>query len=604
MSGLEIAGLALGALPLAIKAIQGYRETFSSFKYVKRDLDFLERDLQTEQLRLQNTCETLLVGIVSPMKINAMIADPFGPEWKSYADQLDDMLIHRRRLRLWTSSDKFEGYITEMRKATQELRLQLGIEEGSQINSRDRASILEAFKQNTSFTLKRKEYGGILSRIKASNAALQDLSKVHRELEPDRRRRSQSRVTKLLRGLSRSIYNALCSAVTCACVYSHMVGLQLVYRDAVVLPTDIEEMVARSFDFQIALRTLEVTNENETMDNLHHVNVNGAQLMSRWKKFQLRLIEDSKPIPSLPRALPTSTSPSTKHGVRWASMIKFESPKRLSLSPSTTQPLIQTSIPLRKTTKNTERALSKVSNLCEVAQRKVEAKAIDRYGYVLDTERKFELSPSKDEVSPSKAITLYQVIDGCISDLPPFGFQERLQVALALSVSVLHLHGTPWLSQIVTLDDIVFLYWDTNTTNKRQCTPYQPFVTKNIPNGPASHAATSSTTLPTQSPSPVRPINLAVLSLGALLIQIILGRVENELMVTDHMDISTIVSKREIGRRLEEEILVNGGINYADAVKWCLDSVYGVSGLQNDKFCQNFYEAVVAPLEDDIKTIA
>jgi triacylglycerol esterase/lipase EstA (alpha/beta hydrolase family) len=102
----------------------------------------------------------------------------------------------------------------------------------------------------------------------------------------------------------------------------------------------------------------------------------------------------------------------------------------------------------------------------------------------------------------------------------------------------------------------------------------------------------------------MRPINLAVLSLGALLIQLILGRLENELEVTDNMDISTIVSKREAGRRLEEEILVRGGLHYANAVKWCLDSVYGVSGLQDDKFCQNFYEAVVAPLEDDIQAIS
>jgi hypothetical protein len=88
MSGLEIAGLVLGALPLAIKAIQGYRETFSSLTKIEKGLENLESDLQTEQVRFQNTCELLLIGIVPPMKINAMIADPLGPEWKSYADQL------------------------------------------------------------------------------------------------------------------------------------------------------------------------------------------------------------------------------------------------------------------------------------------------------------------------------------------------------------------------------------------------------------------------------------------------------------------------------------------------------------------------------------
>ncbi|KAI0454724.1 hypothetical protein F5B21DRAFT_473944 [Xylaria acuta] len=76
MAGLEVAGLVLGTLPLAVKAVQGYRETFYSIKNVKRDLDYIERDLQTEKLRLQNTCEGLLVGIVPPRKIHSMIEDP------------------------------------------------------------------------------------------------------------------------------------------------------------------------------------------------------------------------------------------------------------------------------------------------------------------------------------------------------------------------------------------------------------------------------------------------------------------------------------------------------------------------------------------------
>jgi hypothetical protein len=46
---------------------------------------------------------------------------------------LGDMLIHHRRLRLCTSLDEFEKCVMKMSKATQELRLQLGIEEGSRV---------------------------------------------------------------------------------------------------------------------------------------------------------------------------------------------------------------------------------------------------------------------------------------------------------------------------------------------------------------------------------------------------------------------------------------------------------------------------------------
>ncbi|KAI0425131.1 hypothetical protein F5Y09DRAFT_335209 [Xylaria sp. FL1042] len=411
MSGLEVAGLVLGALPLVIKAVQSYRATLYPIKHVKRDLDNMERDLEIEQLRLLHTCEALLVGIVPHTKMQSMIEDPFGPEWKSYAD---DLTVNHviTRLRLYTSNYKFHECIVEMSRA---------------VNSQDQTSILEAFKRNTSFALRRKDYDDLLSRVKA----------IHRELEPDRRRRSQTRVTKLLRGLSKNIYNALHSTITCACVQPLNLGLQLIPRDAIMLPYDTEEQ--------------------------------------------------------------------------------------------------------------------------------------------------------------------------CLVNLPPFGFEERLQAALALSVNMLHLDGTPWLvaklGQTMTLDNIILLVANENLGSQPSYSLYQPFIMKSIPKTSILRAATFQTP-PSQTSSLLRPVNLSALSLGALLIQIIVGRADNELEVTDTADIRSLASKRARGSQLEEEVLVNGGMNYAAAVKWCLDSIiYGVAGWQDDKFCQNFHEAVIARLEDDIKVI-
>ncbi|KAI0183941.1 hypothetical protein EV127DRAFT_375848 [Xylaria flabelliformis] len=523
MAGLEVAGLVLGTLPIAVKAVQAYREIFHSIKYVSRDLRYIELDLRTEELRLRNTCETLLVGIVPPMQIHSMIEDPFGPEWKSYTEKL--VCHFPSRLRLYTSYNVFEEHITKMLEATQELRLQLGIEEGSQINIRDSTSILQAFKRNASFTLKRKEYEGILSRIKAGNAAIQDLPGVRHDLEPDRRRRSQSRLTKLLRSLFQSLYNALHRAITCACAHSHSLGLQLSQRNAVI----------------------------------------------------------------------------------WASLVDFLPASKSRLSPSTTQPLTQTPTTPRTTAKTTTVPSRIVSDLCGVAHKGPGATAMKRCGYVLDAQRQFVLSHPDDSNGPQKHITLRQVIDGNVSGLPPFGFEDRLQVALALSASILHLDGTPWLSQIVTLDDIVFMVGSENNAIQKPCSWYRPFVVKSFSNTFTNQRARPPATLSTPTNQILgvgRPLNPAALSLGALLIQIMIGRVDNELDMTENMDIRSIVSKRERCSQLEEEVLVSGGINCAAAVNWCLDSIYSVAGLQNDTFCQQFYEAVVARLEDDLKLIA
>ncbi|KAK1763821.1 hypothetical protein QBC33DRAFT_518248 [Phialemonium atrogriseum] len=56
MSGIEIAALVLGALPVAINVLQTYK-TIISTKKARCDLDALGQELQTEQLLLQNVFE-------------------------------------------------------------------------------------------------------------------------------------------------------------------------------------------------------------------------------------------------------------------------------------------------------------------------------------------------------------------------------------------------------------------------------------------------------------------------------------------------------------------------------------------------------------------
>lgn len=120
MSGFEVAGLVLGVLPMAIQVIGGYRTILSSVKSARRDLTWLERDLETERTRLQNTCECLLVGIAPLSVIDSMIDDPFGPDWKKFNDPL--------RLRLWRSWGSFQRQVALMSDAVSELKEKLAMD--------------------------------------------------------------------------------------------------------------------------------------------------------------------------------------------------------------------------------------------------------------------------------------------------------------------------------------------------------------------------------------------------------------------------------------------------------------------------------------------
>ncbi|KAH6987131.1 hypothetical protein EDB80DRAFT_589897 [Ilyonectria destructans] len=223
MSGFEVVGVVLGVLPLAIEALKAYKSTLSSMRNVERSLKALIQDLETEQVRLRTTCEVLLEGIVPLSMIDTLLETPFGPQWEPYDHQL--------RLRLWTSSGKFEEQATEMQKAAEELKNNLCIQAaGKGTILTDRVTLLRELKRGTSFTLKRKDYENIISRIKTGNAVLHELAGQNCRLEPNRRRRSQARVINLIRGLSQSIFNALRNATTCCCAKPHRVCLELSKR--------------------------------------------------------------------------------------------------------------------------------------------------------------------------------------------------------------------------------------------------------------------------------------------------------------------------------------------------------------------------------------
>lgn len=132
MSGLEIAGVVLGSIPLAIAALEHYMDGIRAIKHWQnyaRELKSLKRNLNTERVKFQNVCETLLVGIVPSSKIEAMIDDPFGAQWH------EGEMSRKLRVRLWRSFKLFEETVQDMEEAIKELmkRLDLGI--GGKVSS-------------------------------------------------------------------------------------------------------------------------------------------------------------------------------------------------------------------------------------------------------------------------------------------------------------------------------------------------------------------------------------------------------------------------------------------------------------------------------------
>jgi hypothetical protein len=98
MSGLEVAGLVLGALPLVISALEHYAKGVQTakryFRY-KSELKALILKIENEQCMFINTLELLLGGIVRIEHMSELLSNPGGDAWKSA--EVDSKLKDRLR---------------------------------------------------------------------------------------------------------------------------------------------------------------------------------------------------------------------------------------------------------------------------------------------------------------------------------------------------------------------------------------------------------------------------------------------------------------------------------------------------------------------------
>ena len=98
MSGLEIAGVVLGVIPLFVSAIEHYEDGIRPFRTLKlaiyrQELSSYRAKLSVEYGLYTNTLEELLTDIVCEDEASSMITQGYGPVWKQSG--LDDKLKRR-----------------------------------------------------------------------------------------------------------------------------------------------------------------------------------------------------------------------------------------------------------------------------------------------------------------------------------------------------------------------------------------------------------------------------------------------------------------------------------------------------------------------------
>ena len=129
-SGVEVAGLVLGSLPLILAGLQFYAEGIAvtrRFRMYRREVDDLVIEITAENAKYRNSIELLLIGVVSTKDMADFLANPGGDLWK------DESFDRRLRRRLGESYDAYMGTIGHLHATTKELKDRLKLDANGKV---------------------------------------------------------------------------------------------------------------------------------------------------------------------------------------------------------------------------------------------------------------------------------------------------------------------------------------------------------------------------------------------------------------------------------------------------------------------------------------
>ncbi|RYP70422.1 hypothetical protein DL771_005463 [Monosporascus sp. 5C6A] len=605
MAGLEVVGVVLGTIPLIISAIEHCERVIETLHIMRRRakvMHSLARSLSTEQRILENTCETLLGGIVPADDIKPLLAEPFGPLW-----QEDKIRLEVERRLDHTATD-FKGLMKDMLEALQELRIKLDLESDMNVKKDESTAGKREVLKFAAIVLKISQREGAINKIADTNRKLERLLAGNLRNEPIRKQSSKGQLFSLLQAVTWSIYNALRLSLSCSCAQSHSVNLGLP-APRLISKTQDEESVVKKLDFHLAF-------VNKPQD------LKGKGYMSWvWDEVLLRMADWPAKVAPAQSAQPACPIPETKQSkvskkVRFggnlpllssmqsASVTVTNTPTRLSdIFPKLAlQVGDQDEGQLIRTGVDSTEPLQ-LADLCDTFARTRQNQAFTGiYGYVADnaakSPRRFGVYylKSSDDSDAFLTVSLRDLLD---RKLRPPPLSRRHRMAATIAASILNLHSTPWIPLTVTSKDLYFI-------QRHGKVEYdQVFVTRKVADDMSVASDASFDALNNFDGNP------SLHALGILLMEVMLWKSihdfwdddeEPQCANTPSQVLLNIRSTNGFRRILSvlERVGFSGGPGYREAVEHCIkcDLQCDNETLDDEEFRNAVYYRVVAPLQD------
>ncbi|CAI6333356.1 unnamed protein product [Periconia digitata] len=570
MSGVELAGLILGCLPILIQGIEKYNEGLDpvkSFLRWEKELPALIRKLRNQHVHYAQTIRILLEPITSEFELAEMLSGSVAM-WK---DKSMDLKLQEK---LQDSYHAYQSTITDIERITKRIASKLDLDRASELSRNDLEALIVAnpkkdndrfeFRKRVKFGMSKKSIKALLEELDDCNKELERFTEKSEKIESVRKSVKPSfanglqRIQKYATGL----HDTLSVCFSCACKASHTTSLQLEQRSTL-------------FASGRKAKTTTKTSFNVSFSSIPE----DAQQVWNWQAAEI-VVEDEDEYEDLLEPQPGQKPRMTKS----VSFGDKPPPPYSPDDPEIAKP------PL----------MEEVRDLCASIQGLY--KTAPCIGFSFDTKSKLRGAYPVQKVSTEPTATGFVSLEELLNKPPmvngrpaKLSKKERYSLALTLASSTLQLNATPWLpsSQWGT-KDIVF---HRTGNGPRLLDIDRPYISPTD----AVKALTNCTGPKTRG---FKNKNTVLLALAVALLELYFGisaEKHCELEQADGNPTSNPWTLCAMAYEWADEEQENLSAAFSTAVNHCLKCFSDPSAsLSDPDFLQAAVECIVLPLQDEL----
>ncbi|KAG8529092.1 uncharacterized protein KY384_005727 [Bacidia gigantensis] len=556
MSGFEVAGVALGAFPIAIGALNHFLEGVQTIKYWRRyriKLSDYASVMETHRVYYLDTLDELLQDIVPSEEMEELMSQPGGVMWK------DPRYEQRLKQRLGRSYHAYIRTLAKMHAALNGLCEKLGVDMAGKVLWED-YSVVEREMKRIKVTLKKNVYKEILDDIDKANKDIRDITHQNVYLEPLRQRRLKKRPIaqlKLVRAHARSLYSLLVNgkAWKCECNDYHIATLRLESR-----PRPLELTDSNDCRFKILLSTGRKDATCPTID-------------SQWQEIDVVPLSDDT------------------FGV--SSTQEQHDQGRVKFAPDPKS--IPTSLALQQDSQK-KHGIGVIEDICTALCKSSDTQP--EVGFLndeADARYRHYIFRAMADAAERQSVSLRTLLVNADKEALRMSFLrgDRLRIAVILASSVLQLTGTKWwLESEWSSEDILFHNSSEVAGGADYSYPYLPWKLCT-----AKPNASKSSSLHFDHRS------RALLALGFTLIELCFGRTLAAMYKIEDGEAGDLSTRLRTADRLLRSVYNEMGPSYGDVVRRCLRQPFDVldMNLDNEDLQQKVFDDIVTPLAHDLE---